>query len=80
MQALQTLAVGQLPSREHWKHWSEFRGVSKPLPASMSRLTALSSLLLTNVGWEYASNGLPALPQVRVFGTASTMLLSNTWA
>jgi hypothetical protein len=30
----------------------------------MSQLTALSSLMLTNVSWEYALLGLPSLPQV----------------
>ena len=37
----------------------------QPLPATMSRLTALTSLALHHIGWEYAPEGLPHLPQVR---------------
>ena len=36
----------------------------QPLPSAMSRLTALSSLALHHIGWEYAPHGLPSLPQV----------------
>jgi hypothetical protein len=62
MQALQTLALGHLPCCSIWKHWSDVVHEELPLPATVSRLTALSSLLLTNVSLEYAPNGLPALP------------------
>ena len=64
MQALQTLALGQLPCYDQWEHWSDVTCNPLALPKTMSRLTALSSLLLTNVSWEYDPEGLPALPQV----------------
>ena len=44
--------------------WDAITGNAQPLPAVMSRLTALSSLMLQGIGWEYAPNGLPPLPQV----------------
>lgn len=64
-QALQTLALGHLTTAPNVPCWSPVPLDGKPLPASMSRLSALSSLALHNVGWEFAPDGLPCLPQVR---------------
>jgi hypothetical protein len=66
VQGLQTLAFGH---HSHCVHevdpndtdpdWDE-----SPLPTAMSRLTALSSLMLHNLYWGWCPNGLPHLPQV----------------
>jgi hypothetical protein len=61
VQALRTLALGTLPAA------SPTYGLTKnaaPLPASLSRLTALTSLALLDVTWEHAPAGLPDMPQV----------------
>lgn len=62
MQALRSLAIGSLSS-QNWQH-SLLAHSSKPLPASLSRLTALSSLALLDIGWKYATAGMPHLPRV----------------
>ena len=68
VQALRTLALGHLPYDVELLYNKlpptpiELDG--EPLPATMSRLTALSSLALHNIGWEYNPGGLPHLPQV----------------
>ena len=64
VQAQDTLALGHLPCLDQWDHWSDVTSNGMPLPASMSQLTALSSLALLNVGWKFAPDGLPHLPQV----------------
>jgi hypothetical protein len=66
-QALQTLALGYTACHGVMKAGAPGPLIthnSRPLPAVMSRLTALSSLMLHDIGWEHAPNGLPRLPQV----------------
>ena len=66
MQALQTLAIGYLPSgfRDQYPQRPNLTEADMPLPEAMSRLSALSALTLHNVGWQYAPDGLPHLPNV----------------
>jgi hypothetical protein len=63
VQGLRTLALGEV-SRDDEPIDDVYQG-TKPLPASLSLLTALSSLALHNTGWEYAPDGLPCIPQVQ---------------
>jgi hypothetical protein len=61
---LQTLALGHLPAVSNVPRWSEIAVNDKPLLASLSRVSELSSLALHNIGWQYAPSGMPHLPQV----------------
>ena len=64
MQALKTLAIGHLPAEPDYPNWPDIAMNQKPLPASMSCLTALSSLMLQSLGWQHHRDGLRHLPQV----------------
>lgn len=67
MQGLRTLALGHLVEDEadgQIEAPADIGLSGQPLPTSMSKLTALSSLALHNIGWESAPDGLPSLPQV----------------
>lgn len=67
MQALQTLALGYLPSGPNDQYMQQRTSLIEadmPLPEAMSRLSALSALTLHNVGWKYPPEGLPHLPNV----------------
>ena len=66
LQALQTLAFGhhlhcvhEFDPNDTDPDWDE-----SPLPTAISRLTALSSLMLHNIYWEWCPNGLPHVPKV----------------
>ena len=61
-QARQTLALGDLPT---FSSTSPLTRNAQPLPPSLSRLTALTSLALLGITWEHAPAGLPHMPQVR---------------
>jgi hypothetical protein len=67
VQGLRTLALGHLVEDEadgQIEAPADIGLSGQPLPTSMSKLTALSSLALHNIGWESAPDGLPSLPQV----------------
>ena len=67
VQALQTLALGYRPpdsGRLAGVPWGDVARNARQLPAVTPHLTALSSLLLHDIGWEHAPGGLPHLPQV----------------
>ena len=67
VQGLRTLALGHLVEEDADGDICAPADIGlsgQPLPTSMSKLTALSSLALHNVGWESAPDGLPCLPQV----------------
>ena len=63
MQALRTLALGNLPSGG--APFGTLTKNARPLPPSLSRLTALTSLALHDITWEPAPDDLPSMPQVR---------------
>ena len=69
-QKLEMLALGHLPARDDLPdtctipHWSDIVVSEEPLPEPMSRLTALTSLALYNVGWTYTPAGIPHLAKV----------------
>ena len=76
-QALQTLALGNLPLA--CGPTAALTTNAAPLPPSLSRLTALTSLTLHDITWEHAPAGLPDMPQVQYVAILWQGSLHHYW-